>query len=487
MITTSRENPEELKTAIERFIEGESEPGDDQLIAEAMQGDASLVEALREQLLMDGLLRQEAEPTAEVFWESVAARLKPTLSDYAFVARIEQALPHAQKPRKCLWRAPLAWVACLMLTLLFGALMFVSLTPASEESIVREALKTHSSHMDHCYRVEVRTGRDGDATTRQEALLWTRGDAFWTQIRSVGQTATWGRDATGVLWFTISPKLGARLTDAEVPEELKTDCELRSVRMETLLREFLTDYELRGEHNSLETEIIHAEPKVGATHVRYSSALLEIDVQSHLLRRLILYRGHAGHPVPVVSFSFIESTLKSETSYSLEGHLDPDGMVLDRNSPLGRRAQVIAEFVRLMRLMRVSGADVISRERFHQHPANPPVFANRPESADRLFDKLDTDANGALSKTEFAAFNNLRSQLDPGLGNDSPRMNRGGKTSAIETPAAPPLPPPPPPRPAADRQTKPSNQPPASSSIRAKSTSTTTSNTNNVDCRFADV
>lgn len=110
------------------------------------------------------------------------------------------------------------------------------------------------------------------------------------------------------------------------------------------------DYTLRREPASSETALIHAEPKAGAAQTKFSSALLEVDVQTHVLRRVTLHRTHAGRAVAVVSFTFIESALQNDTAYLLEGHLAPDGVVLDRSSARGRRAQVIAEFVRLMRV-----------------------------------------------------------------------------------------------------------------------------------------
>ena len=350
MSTTSHDNSDELKAPLARLIEGESEPQDDALIAAAMREDAALLEALREQLVMDELLRQEAEPSSEVFVEAVEARLQPSASDEAFVARVEEALPTAHRPPRWRWQAPLAWAAGFVAVVSIGALMFVSLTPASAATIVREALKAHSALLDRCYRVEVRGERDGDAPPRQESLLWTRGDAFWTEIRGPEQTAPWGRDSSGSVWFALSPKIGARLTAAEVPEELETVCELRSVRLETLLREILADYELRREPATPETDLIHAEPKVGAAHAKYRSVLLEVDAGTHLLRRVTLHRAYAGRAVAVVIFTFIHSALQSDVSYSLEGHLDPDGVVLDRRSGRGRRAQVIAEFLRLMRV-----------------------------------------------------------------------------------------------------------------------------------------
>jgi hypothetical protein len=306
-------------------------------------------EALEQQLKTDPALRD---------WYLDALNLDSALEATAESAQTALSLPVPLSQRALTpvgatstrWQAPLAWAAGFVAVASIGALMFVSLTPASAATIVREALKAHSALLDRCYRVEVRGERDGDAPPRQESLLWTRGDAFWTEIRGPEQTAPWGRDSSGSVWFALSPKIGARLTAAEVPEELETVCELRSVRLETLLREILADYELRREPATPETDLIHAEAKVGAAHAKYSSVLLEVDAGTHVLRRVTLHRAYAGRAVAVVSFTFIHSAMQSDVSYSLEGHLDPDGVVLDRRSGRGRRAQVIAEFLRLMRV-----------------------------------------------------------------------------------------------------------------------------------------
>lgn len=260
--------------------------------------------------------------------------------------------PMSVSPSRIRFRTQWAWAlaASVVFAALIGGLVFMSQSTASAAAVVREALKVHSALLDRCYRVEVRGERDGDAPPRQESLLWARGNAFWTEIRGAEQTAAWGRDEAGSVWFALSPKIGARLAAAEVPEELEMACDLRSVRLESFLQDILKDYDLRREPASSETDRIYAEPKAGAPHAKYSSALLEVDLQTHVLRRVTLHRAHAGRAVAVVSFTFIESALQSDANYSLEGHLDADGVVLDRGSARGRRAQVIAEFLRLMRV-----------------------------------------------------------------------------------------------------------------------------------------
>ncbi|MFM8396974.1 MAG: hypothetical protein ACKOAH_04030, partial [Pirellula sp.] len=50
---------------------------------------------------------------------------------------------------------------------------------------------------------------------------------------------------------------------------------------------------------------------------------------------------------------------------------------------------------------RIAGAnDKITREAFKNQLGNSGALASRPELADRLFDRLDTDRDGSLSETE---------------------------------------------------------------------------------------
>jgi para-nitrobenzyl esterase len=111
----------------------------------------------------------------------------------------------------------------------------------------------------------------------------------------------------------------------------------------------------------------------------------------------------------------------------------------------------------------------ITRARFKAQFANSPAFASRPEVADRLFDRFDTDQNGTLSKTEFEGFNKLRSQFGGrGSASGSAGMNRSGTSALPETPA--------PPSPAPATEGKPATPPdatPPSTSVKSSATTKT--------------
>lgn len=244
----------------------------------------------------------------------------------------------------------------LVVLVVGGSVMWLGQAKASPSALVRQALQAHSARLDRCYRVEIQaeSGRREAAGARlvaqPETLLWTRGDRFWNQIRVGEQSVAWGRDEQGGVWFTLSPDAGARLAQDEVPDSLALACELRSLELESLLRSILADFDLRREPAGGGTDRIHAELKEGRTHPRYRSALLELDSQSHVLRRVVLHRAHNGRAVAAVEFTLVETSLNDDASYTLTGHLTPDAAIYDRQSGRGKRGALINEFLRLVRV-----------------------------------------------------------------------------------------------------------------------------------------
>lgn len=267
------------------------------------------------------------------------------------LAGFRRSQPSVTAPRRSVWLSwrPLAAAAGLMLTALIVGLIFSSLTQASAAAVVQHALKAHTALLDRCYRVEVRGAARTVVPRSQESLLWTRGDRFWNQIEADGKSVAWGRDEAGGVWFALSRKEGARLAANEVPEALAQACELRSLEMESLLRTILADFDLRREPTRSGADVIHAELKAGSVS-KYRSALLEVDAESGVLRHVELYREHQGRVVAVISAALVEPSLQDETNYTLEGHLDADARVYDRENGRGYRGRLLMNFLDLVRV-----------------------------------------------------------------------------------------------------------------------------------------
>ncbi|MFM1770138.1 MAG: hypothetical protein RJA22_2667 [Verrucomicrobiota bacterium] len=343
--------PEAWREALARLVEGESEPADDALLAAALRQEPARIGELRAQLELDAWLRQEAELSAEPFVESVAARIRPAAADDRFVRRVGQALPRTGAARWGSGVRTVRWVAAVVLVAVLAAGVFGLFPPttAGAATILRQALQAHAARLDRCYRLEVRGQREAESPPRWQAVLWTRGNRFRNELQANGATVTWGRDEAGGVWFALSRKVGARLAADEVPEALRSACELRSLQMESLLREVLADFDLREESLSSDRTLIHAQPKPGATGSKYGSVLLEVDARTHVVQRVELERAYQGRVVATVTFALIEARLQEDASYTLAGHLDADGVVHDRTTGRAQRGQVIAEFLKVMR------------------------------------------------------------------------------------------------------------------------------------------
>jgi len=245
------------------------------------------------------------------------------------------------------WRPLTAVAAGFVVVALLGSLLFFSSGTANAAAVVQRALKAHGALLDRCYQMRVRG--EGVVGIKQRSLLWTRGDRFWNQIEADGKSVAWGRDEAGGVWFALSLKEGARLAAHEVPEALAQACELRSLEMESLLRTILADFDLRREPTRSGADVIHAELKAGSVS-KYRSALLEVDAESSVLRRVELHREHQGRVVAVISAALVEPSLQDETSYTLEGHLDADAAIYERETGRVRRAALIADFLTLARV-----------------------------------------------------------------------------------------------------------------------------------------
>jgi hypothetical protein len=250
-------------------------------------------------------------------------------------------------------RSRVSWgwaiAASVVFAALLGSLMFFSSGTANAATVVQRALKAHAALLDRCYRLEVLAGKRAVSPRKQESLLWTRGDRFWNHIEADGKSLAWGRDEAGGVWFALSRKEGARLAANEVPEALQTACELRSLELESLLRTILADFDLRREPESGGRDVIYAE-RMRGRRSKYRSALLEMDAESGVLRRVELHREHEGRVVATLTASLVESRLQDEAAYTLEGHLDADAALYARDNGRGYRGRLLMSFFDLIRV-----------------------------------------------------------------------------------------------------------------------------------------
>ncbi len=243
--------------------------------------------------------------------------------------------------RRFLW---MAWWPSIV-TLIVGAfLVGRSFQPssASASTLLRSVQEVHQRGGDRCYRVlhvpePSALSGPNSKSLGSESLLWTRGDRFWSDCR-IGETRLKiGRDVDGALWLAPSRKKGVRFPpdDPAFPKDLETLCQISSVTVPVLLDRVLADFDLRTEaplaHTGNQRRLVWARLKPGRTHSFLSAASLEVDQETDVLVRMVLWLQKNDRPNGTVTYSLMEQPPPGDESYRLESHLDPDATIEEQS------------------------------------------------------------------------------------------------------------------------------------------------------------
>jgi hypothetical protein len=308
---------------------------------------------------VDSLVRQHlAAQAATVDAADMLARVRAARHN-------RNASPGTRYTRRLLIRGLWGFgtAAAVLLAFIVGWHIGESPVQASAETLLREARQVHALPLDRCYLVQAVPEPDGvlsrypQFAQPRETRLWTRGDRFWIESTNPEKRWAWGREDQGRLWLSLDGKRGVSFDKAELMEHdemfqaVNITCEMFSMRVETLLDEVLAGFNLQRDKTetigSVATHRIHAELKPGASSPRLRSALLEIDAETRVLRRLVLQRTRKGQPLATVTFTLVETLAQNDDTYTLEGHLNPDAELLGRNDNFHKRASVVRKFFNL--------------------------------------------------------------------------------------------------------------------------------------------
>ena len=167
----------------------------------------------------------------------------------------------------------------------------------------------------------------GNPQVRQ-TRLWTRGDRFWVESVRPEQRWAWGRDEANRFWIAFGPHTAVRMEADEVPFWLNVHCDLHSLQFEKWLGEVLNRFELTRETKpgdaDSSTIVVRAKAKGLASLSKYpvvSSAELDIDAQTRIVRRMVVRRVANGEPFATVTYTLAETDALDPADYQLEGHL----------------------------------------------------------------------------------------------------------------------------------------------------------------------
>ena len=238
----------------------------------------------------------------------------------------------------------MAWWPSIVTLIIVAFLLGRSFHPssASASTLLRSVRAAHQQGGDRCYRVlhvPEPSALSGSnlKSLGSESLLWTRGDRFWSDC-SLGETRLKiGRDVDGALWLSPSRKKGVRFPpdDPAFPKDLETLCQISSVTVPVLLDRVLADFDLRAEAPLAQTgnqrRLVWARLKPGRTHSFLSAASLEVDQETDVLVRMVLWLQKENRPNGTVTYTLMEQSPPGDESYRLESHLDPDATIEEQS------------------------------------------------------------------------------------------------------------------------------------------------------------
>jgi hypothetical protein len=244
---------------------------------------------------------------------------------------------------RLLWS--LSAAAAVLVALVVG--VFLSEDRASAQTLLLQARRVHAMPVERSYLVDIDRAADDELTLfgeRARTCVMTRGDRFWVEWTREEQRWTWGRDEAGTFWMSLGPHRGMRIAADEAGPSLVRIGDIYSLQVDTLLGNLLREFDLHREPSSdPAVRTVRAEPRPGAEPAWLRRAVLEIDGETKVLRRLVLSKVWPKKAV-TVTFTLIDTTAGDETKYQIEGHLTAPYRIFDAASKPDMRREVLVRW-----------------------------------------------------------------------------------------------------------------------------------------------
>lgn len=270
-----------------------------------------------------------------------------------------QALAREEPARKSLaallLRKPLRIslvAACLLVAGGFAVYLFVSTSPVQAVALVQSARLTLDSSADREYRVTFeRSDNLPFLSSVDEARLWTRGDRFRVTFHRGEKSVLWGQDEQQRLWVAAARDKGLSFEAEEIPREVAGMLSYLSLDIKHMTDQILENCELtisegmRNRRKGVTT--VQATAKQGGKLVEFSTAELDIDEDTKVIRRLQLTRRVNGVDHGRCLLTLVDDRLQSDESYRLSTYLEEGAEVLDKTRYQDRMVdlfRVIREF-----------------------------------------------------------------------------------------------------------------------------------------------
>jgi hypothetical protein len=302
-------------------------------------------------LMLDSLLSEEigAESVTalvDLVSDSGAMPIAPVSTS---LTDVEPASPIGTETRKArsAWKA-LGWLsaAALVALVAFTVGRWENSAYASAATIVRAVMETHAAPVERVYLVEVERSSDlpAEFTPVREVRVATQGDRFYVEMNRGQRQWFWGRDAAGAIWLTVGPRRAIVIAEDELGVPLQSISDLYTLKLETLLNNFLKHCRLDRRDVSDATHVIKVTPKSRWRGGWVRHATIEVDRDTKTVRRLTIQRELPQQGSSTVTFTLVESRPPDETKYRSEGHLTEPFRLLTRDSQPDNRRELLSNW-----------------------------------------------------------------------------------------------------------------------------------------------
>lgn len=293
-----------------------------------------------DRLVREHLDRRATELETAGLQERVRAMI-PVAGSAAVASSIRARPVDRTSSRRRGWLWPALAAAGLMLAFLGGR--YFSPAQANAAVLLRDVQAAHSQPVDRLYQVQFApdpryTDPSNPLDRPTDNTLWTRGDRFWCDCALGDNRLAVGRDENGQLWCAPSSKKGILLPsrEEEISREIRMLCAINSMSIPRLVDEVLAGFTLHADaplrDATAETSVIWARLRPDETHPLFSAAVMEVDTESDVVRRLVLWVVRDGHPHGTVTYTLVESGVQDDEQYRLAAHINADAEIVTQQA-----------------------------------------------------------------------------------------------------------------------------------------------------------
>lgn len=322
---------------------------------------AEMVEVV-DHLLLDALLDDEVGPQTVAALIDVVAEVEPEPRSVFLPVEVaaggSPGVPGEARQRPPgetvvrgpvlgTWRRLLAGVSLVAL-LGLGVVLFqrqATTALAKPASLIRAAGATHAQAVERVYLVSTErlsaTPDGGVAREMRDVRVMTLGNRFYVEMNRGQRRLVWGRNDDNGVWICLGARQAVIVEPDEIGAPLEYLANLYSLNLESLLESFLRNCDLQRQDSSSATHVIEVLPRWPMRGRWLRSALIEIDRETKVVRRLTIERETPQQGSQVITFQLVDSRVAEETRYRPEGHLAEPFQLLTRHSQPDQRRELL--------------------------------------------------------------------------------------------------------------------------------------------------